>query len=470
MSKVKKAFFCQHCGYESVKWIGQCPSCGEWNSFVEEVLHKETRNEPEWKKDYLGLADKNNRIFQLNEIKSSEEEKLFTRDEELNRVLGGGIVPGSIILVAGEPGIGKSTLFLQTGLWLKEKTVLYISGEESEQQIKMRAARLQKNASPDWGENFYLLTETSTRIIFQEIKKLKPHLVIVDSIQTLQTAYLDSSPGSIAQIRECAAEFQRFAKETGTPVFLIGHITKDGSIAGPKVVEHMVDTVLQFEGDRHYAYRILRTLKNRFGSTAELGIYEMTSEGMKGVTNPSEILIPQKEEQLSGIAITAAIEGIRPLMIEVQALVTQSVYGTPQRTVSGFDLRRLQLLLAVLEKRGGFHFGVKDVFINIAGGLKIEDPSIDLAVLCALLSSYEDIPLPHHTCFAGEVGLSGEIRAVNRIDQRIAEAEKLGFEKIIVSKYNQKGLSKPPATPGGRTAGIEVVTMGRVDEVYRYLF
>jgi DNA repair protein RadA/Sms len=372
--------------------------------------------------------------------------------------LGGGIVPGSLVLVAGEPGIGKSTLFLQNGLWLKGVSVLYISGEESEQQIKMRADRLNlKN------DNFYLLTETSTQTIFQEIKKLKPQLVIVDSIQTLHTSFIDSSPGSVSQIRESAAEFQRFAKETNTPVFLIGHITKDGTIAGPKILEHMVDTVLQFEGDRHYAYRILRTLKNRFGSTSELGIYEMTDEGMKGVLNPSEILITQKDEHLSGIAIAATIEGMRPLLIEVQALVTQSVYGTPQRTVSGFDLRRLQLLLAVLEKRGGFHFGMKDVFLNIAGGIKVEDPSIDLAVICSLLSSYEDMPMPQHICFAGEVGLSGEIRAVNRIDQRIAEAEKLGFEKIIVSKYNQKGLGK-------QKFNIEVVMMGRVEEVYKHLF
>ncbi|HLX67396.1 MAG TPA: magnesium chelatase domain-containing protein, partial [Puia sp.] len=312
-------------------------------------------------------------------------------------------------------------------------------------------------------DDFYLLTETSTQVIFQEIKKLKPGLVIVDSIQTLQSPYIESSAGSVLQIRECAAEFQRFAKDSGTPVFLIGHITKDGGIAGPKILEHMVDTVLQFEGDRHYAYRILRTLKNRFGSTSELGIYEMTGEGMRGVANPSELLITQKEDQLSGIAIAASIEGLRPLLIEVQALVTQSVYGTPQRTVSGFDGRRLQLLLAVLEKRGGFHFGVKDVFLNIAGGLKVEDPSIDLAVLCALLSSYEDVPLSSRVCFAGEVGLSGEIRAVNRTEQRIAEAEKLGFEKIFVSKYNQKGLTviKP---------GIEVVPVSRVEEVYRILF
>lgn len=457
MSKVKTAFFCQNCGYESVKWVGQCPSCGQWNTFVEELVQKETgKKADEWKE--YNEEKRISKTISLKQVKSSEEKRLSTADTELNRVLGGGIVPGSLVLVAGEPGIGKSTLFLQNGLWLKDVTVLYISGEESEQQIKMRADRIGlKN------DNFYLLTETSTQTIFQEIKKLKPQLVIVDSIQTLQTSFIDSSPGSVSQIRECAAEFQRFAKETNTPVFLIGHITKDGSIAGPKILEHMVDTVLQFEGDRHYAYRILRTLKNRFGSTAELGIYEMTNEGMRGVLNPSEILITQKEDQLSGITIAATIEGMRPLLIEVQALVTQSVYGTPQRTVSGFDLRRLQLLLAVLEKRGGFHFGMKDVFLNIAGGIKVEDPSIDLAVLCALLSSYEDVPLPNSICFAGEVGLSGEIRAVNRIEQRIAEAEKLGFEKIIVSKYNQKGLSK-------QKFGIEVVMMGRVEEVYRYLF
>lgn len=463
MSKVKTSFFCQHCGYESVKWAGQCPSCGRWNTFVEELVHKDPSATNGWE-DYHA-EKRTGRTILLNEISGSEEKRMLTSDAELNRVLGGGIVPGSLVLVAGEPGIGKSTLFLQNGLWLKNVSVLYISGEESEQQIKMRADRLGlKN------EHFYLLTETSTQTIFQEIKKLKPQLVIVDSIQTLHTPLIDSSPGSVSQIRECAAEFQRFAKETNTPVFLIGHITKEGSIAGPKILEHMVDTVLQFEGDRHYAYRILRTLKNRFGSTAELGIYEMTDAGMRGVLNPSEILITQKEDALSGIAIAATIEGMRPLLIEVQALVTQSVYGTPQRTVSGFDLRRLQLLLAVLEKRGGFHFGVKDVFLNIAGGLRVEDPSTDLAVLCALLSSYEDVPLPPSICFAGEVGLSGEIRAVNRIEQRIAEAEKLGFEKIIVSRYNQKGLTPGKRGKTGPSDGIEVVMMGRVEEVYRYLF
>ena len=461
MSKVKKAFFCQNCGYESVKWLGQCPSCNQWNTFVEELIQKDAVKNNGW--ENYNEEKRTDKTIRLNEIQSSEEKRIITTDKELNRVSGGGIVPGSIVLIAGEPGIGKSTLFLQLGLSLNGITVLYVSGEESEQQIKMRAERLKINQAAVIEDNFWLLTETSTQIIFQEIKKLKPELIIVDSVQTLHTPFIESSPGSVSQIRECAAEFQRFAKETNTPVFLIGHITKDGSIAGPKILEHMVDTVLQFEGDRHYAYRILRTLKNRFGSTAELGIYEMTDQGMKGVANPSEILITQKEDQLSGIAIAATIEGMRPLLIEVQALVTQSVYGTPQRTVSGFDLRRLQLLLAVLEKRGGFHFGVKDVFLNIAGGLKVEDPSIDLAVLCSLLSSYEDVAIPHHICFAGEIGLSGEIRAVNRIEQRIAEAEKLGFEKIIVSKYNQKGLSK-------QKFNIEVITMSRVEEVYRFLF
>ncbi len=462
MSKVKTAYFCQNCGYESVKWVGQCPSCSQWNTFVEELIQNNERKiNNDWKN--YGENAKSNRTILLNEVKGSEEKRMLTADAELNRVLGGGIVPGSIILIAGEPGIGKSTLFLQNGLNLKDVSVLYISGEESELQIKMRADRMKTATAGNVGKNFYLLTETSTQVIFQEIKKLKPQLVIVDSVQTLRTPLIDSSPGSVSQIRECAAEFQRFAKETNTPVFLIGHITKDGSIAGPKILEHMVDTVLQFEGDRHYAYRILRTLKNRFGSTDELGIYEMTDKGMRGVINPSEVLITQKEEQLSGIAIAATIEGMRPLLIEVQALVTQSVYGTPQRTVSGFDLRRLQLLLAVLEKRGGFHFGLKDVFLNIAGGIKVEDPSIDLAVLCALLSSFEDLPLHQEICFAGEVGLSGEIRAVNRIDQRIGEAEKLGFKKIIVSKYNQKGLSK-------HKFNIQIVTVGRVEEVYRYLF
>lgn len=456
MSKIKTAFFCSNCGYESAKWIGKCPACSQWNTFTEEILDKGNVKEEKW--DDYKEEKRKTKTISLNEVQTTEEKRIKSQDPELDRVLGGGIVPGSIVLVAGEPGIGKSTLFLQNGLLLKQLRVLYISGEESEQQIKMRADRLKIQ-----NENFYLLTETSTQTIFQEIKKLKPQLVIVDSIQTLQSNLIDSSAGTVSQIRECAAEFQRFAKETNTPVFLIGHITKDGAIAGPKVLEHMVDTVLQFEGDRHYAYRILRTLKNRFGSTAELGIYEMTGDGMRVVANPSEILIAQREDQLSGSGIAATLEGMRPLLIEVQALVTQSVYGTPQRTVTGFDTRRLQLLLAVLEKRGGFQFGMKDVFVNIAGGIKVEDPSIDLAVICALLSSYEDVPLPPHVCFAGEVGLNGEIRAVNKIEQRIAEAEKLGFEKIFVSKYNKKSFN-PQAYK------IQVIALSRVDEVYQQLF
>ena len=456
MSKIKTAFFCNNCGYESAKWIGKCPACSEWNTFTEEILDKGNKNSESWK-DNSG-EKRINKSIALQEVITSQDERILTSDPELNRVLGGGIVPGSIVLVAGEPGIGKSTLFLQNGLQLKDLRVLYISGEESEQQIKMRADRLEIAH-----DQFFLLTETDTAVIFREIKKLQPQVVIVDSIQTLQSPLIDSSAGSVSQIRECAGEFQRYAKETQTPVFLIGHITKDGGIAGPKILEHMVDTVLQFEGDRHYAYRILRTLKNRFGSTSELGIYEMTGTGMRIVANPSEILIAQRDHALSGSAIAATLEGMRPLLIEVQALVTPSVYGTPQRTVTGFDLRRLQLLLAVLEKRGGFQFGMKDVFVNIAGGIRVEDPSIDLAVICALLSSYEDLPIPDLTCFAGEVGLNGEIRAVNRIEQRIAEAEKLGFQKIIISPFNKKGIEKIAGT-------MQVIALSSVEDVYRHLF
>lgn len=454
MSKNKTTFVCQHCGIESAKWQGKCPSCNSWNSFVEEIVHKETKKEI-WVDEKVNAHSSKSK--KLNEISESEIHRIITHDQELNRVLGGGIVEGSVILVAGEPGIGKSTLFLQACLQMNTIKTLYISGEESLQQIKMRADRLKII-----NEEFYLLTATDTQTIFNEIKKIRPDLVVIDSIQTLETAHIESAPGSVSQVRECTAEIVRFAKSTSTPVFIIGHITKEGSIAGPKVLEHMVDTVLQFEGDRHYAYRILRTTKNRFGSGSELGIYEMNEGGLRQITNPSEILITQKDEMLSGIAIAATMEGARPLLIETQALVTHAVYGTPQRTVSGFDLRRLQLLLAVLEKRGGFHFGVKDVFLNMAGGLKVEDPAIDLAVICALLSSYEDKPIPMSICFVGEVGLSGEVRAVSRIEQRIAEAEKLGFEKIIVSKFNKKGIAA--------NFRINILYVSTIEEIYNLLF
>lgn len=458
MAKVKSAFFCQQCGYEAPKWTGKCPSCGSWNSFVEEVLQKDEKQRPgaiSWEEESGRSARK---AYKLDEIIPGKEIRLISPDAELNRVLGGGLVLGSVVLVAGDPGIGKSTLFLQCALEWKAITILYVSGEESAQQVKLRAERIGAE-----NKNLYLLTATDTNTLFQEIKQVRPQLVIIDSIQTLESPYVESAAGSVSQVRECAAELQRFAKAANVPVCIIGHITKDGSIAGPKVLEHMVDTVLQFEGDRHYAYRILRTLKNRFGSTSELGIYEMVARGMRAVSNPSEILLSQHHEPLSGIAIAATMEASRPLMIEVQALVTQAVYGTPQRTVSGLDLRRLQLLLAVLEKRGGFHFGAKDVFVNIAGGLKIEDPSIELAVVCALLSSYEDKALPANMCLVGEVGLSGEIRAVNRIDQRIAEADKLGMDTIIIPGANSKGLQSG-------NFQIAIRNVNKVEDVYRMLF
>lgn len=457
--KTKTSFFCQECGAESAKWAGKCPNCGAWNSMVEERVSKSNNNNEKnvtalWTDDKI----EKDKARSIQTIFSEDETRMLSPDGELNRVLGGGLVQGSVVLVAGEPGIGKSTLFLQCALQWNNIRTLYVSGEESAHQIKMRADRVGQQH-----ENLYLLTATDTHTIFNEIKKIRPQWVIIDSIQTLESPYIESAPGSVSQVRETAAELQRYAKQTNTPVCIIGHITKEGNIAGPKILEHMVDTVLQFEGDRHYTYRILRTLKNRFGSTSELGIYEMTGNGMRGVTNPSEILITQHDEPLSGIAIAATIEGIRPMMIEVQALVSQAVYGTPQRTTNGFDLRRLQLLLAVLEKRGGFHFGMKDVFLNIAGGLKIEDPAIDLAIVCALLSSYEDMAMPDNICFVGEVGLSGEIRAVNRIEQRLAEAAKMGMDAVIIPKANAKSMA-------GNKLNIDVRSANKVSDVYEALF
>lgn len=458
MAKTKTAYFCQSCGYESPKWLGKCPSCNQWNTFVEEVLEKAGASVPDWKTS----ASQNGRSAKpaaIKDIRFQEEHRILTPDQEFNRVLGGGIVRGSLVLIGGEPGIGKSTLLLQLALALDGLKILYVSGEESEHQIKMRAERLGVNATSDC----YILTETSTQNIFKQVELLEPDLLIVDSIQTLYSSHIESTPGSVSQVRECAAELLRFAKETSTPVFLIGHITKDGTIAGPKILEHMVDTVLQFEGDRHHVYRILRAIKNRFGSASELGIYEMQGTGLREVSNPSEILLSQRDEPLSGIAISAMLEGIRPMLIETQALVSHSAYGTPQRSATGFDTRRLNMLLAVLEKRCGFRLSAKDVFFNIAGGLRVEDPAIDLAVVVAVISSHEDLPVSAKACFAAEVGLSGEIRAVNRIEQRIAEAEKLGFEEIYISRYNSKGLDTSRYQ-------IAVRTVSKVEEVFASLF
>lgn len=454
MATGKTLFLCQNCGAQSAKWIGKCPSCGEWNTYVEEVIKKESKPSPWRKKERAAKEVKPQRI---DAISNELNKRYQTFDEEMNRVLGGGLVTGSMILLGGEPGFGKSTLLLQLALQLSGKRVLYVSGEESEQQIKLRAERLQQQNA-----ECYVMTETNTENIFYQVAALEPDVLIIDSIQTMQTPLLDATAGSVSQVRECTNEFLRYAKESGTPVFLVGHITKEGTLAGPKVLEHMVDTVLQLEGDRHYAYRILRTIKNRYGSASELGIYELTSTGMREVRNASELLITQREEAVSGIAIASMMEGIRPMLIETQALVTPSVYGTPQRTSTGFDLRRMNMLLAVLEKRCGFHFGIKDVFLNIAGGLRVEDPAIDLAVVAALLSSFDDVPIQNNYCFSGEVGLSGEIRAVNRIEQRIGEADKLGFEKIFVSKYNRKRLDLSKYK-------IEVNWVGKVEEIIQKL-
>jgi DNA repair protein RadA/Sms len=452
--KPKTTFFCQQCGNQSPKWMGRCSACGEWNTYVEELIHKEEKSAFR----SSSLQRPAPAPVLLKDISMAREVRIDMHDQELNRVLGGGLVPGSLTLLGGEPGIGKSTLLLQVALKCVDRKILYISGEESEQQIRMRAERLKINH-----DNCYILTETNLQAIFRHIETLQPAIVIADSIQTMQTDLIESSAGSISQLRECASEMQKFSKTTHVPVFLIGHITKDGSIAGPKILEHMVDTVLQFEGDRNHGYRILRSLKNRFGSTAELGIYEMHDGGLREVANPSEILLSQREEPVSGIAIAAMMEGQRPMLIETQSLVSSAVYGTPQRASTGFDVRRLNMLLAVLEKRCGFRLGHKDVFLNIAGGIRVEDPAIDLAVVAAVLSSNQDSPLGPHTAFAAEVGLSGEIRPVTRIEQRISEAEKLGFTDIWISKYNKKGLTS-------NKFEIRVHMAGKIEEVYGKIF
>jgi DNA repair protein RadA/Sms len=424
--KTKTTFFCQNCGSQYPKWMGQCKSCGEWNALVEEVITKEERRS--WKSEYQG-PKRSNKPQRISEIELDAETRMSSTDSELDHVLGGGIVGGSLVLIGGEPGIGKSTLMLQVALSMPQK-ILYVSGEESPSQLKMRAERLNREDS-----DCLLLAETQTQNIFRHIAEQKPEVVIIDSIQTLHTDAIDASPGSISQIRETTGELLKFAKETGTPVFIIGHITKDGQIAGPKILEHMVDVVLQFEGDRHHVYSILRSQKNRFGATSEMGIYEMQQTGLRVVTNPSELLVSGKDQNLSGTAIAATLEGMRPLMIEVQALVSTAVYGTPQRTTTGYHIKRLHMLLAVLEKRSGFKLAAKDVFLNLAGGIQVDDPAVDLAVIASILSSNENEAISQNTCFAAEVGLAGEIRPVNRIEQRIAEAEKLGFEEIIISKF-----------------------------------
>ena len=496
MAKAKSYYFCQECGYQSSSWLGRCPECGKFSTFVEEVV-KATQTTKHSATQPLGHSSTPQRI---QEVKYSETKRLPTHCAEFDRVLGGGIVPGSLLLLGGEPGIGKSTLLLQTALSIHDRKLLYVSGEESEQQIKMRADRLESgrvtesqsgrvatqsddsatqslghtatqplshsatqplshSATPD----LYVVSETVTQRIFEHIDAVQPDLLIVDSIQTITTEDVESPAGSVSQIRQCTTEFQHYAKQSGVPVLLIGHITKDGTLAGPKVMEHIVDAVLQFEGDRNYGYRILRALKNRFGSTAEIGIFEMQGNGLREVPNPSEFLLGQRDETLSGAAVAATLEGVRPMFIEVQSLVSSAVYGTPQRNANGFDMRRLSMLLAVLEKRCGFKLGTKDVFLNIAGGIRVNDPAIDLAVACSILSSNVDIPISPRIAFAAELGLSGEVRPVSRVEQRIAEADRLGFEKIFISKYNLKEID-------ARRYHIEIVPVSVIEETFRALF
>ena len=458
MAKDKTAYVCSNCGQESPKWVGKCPSCGQWNTFKEIKIAADTKQKQASAAASAGHALRNNKVLHLHEISSHDDPRIDMHDAEFNRVLGGGLVPGSIVLLGGEPGIGKSTLSLQTMLNMPEKRILYVSGEESAHQLKMRAERIGGG-----NENFMLLTENSLEAIFDHIKEVQPELIVIDSIQTISTEDVESSAGSIAQVRECASALLRFAKTSGVPVILIGHITKEGTLAGPKILEHIVDTVIQFEGDQHYMYRILRSIKNRFGSTAELGIYEMLQNGLRQVSNPSELLLTQDRDGLSGIAITSAIEGIRPFLVETQALVSTAAYGTPQRSATGFDQRRLNMLLAVLEKRVGFKLAQKDVFVNIAGGLRVTDLAMDLSVIAAVLSSNVDTPIEAGWCMAGEVGLSGEVRPINRIEQRIAEAEKLGFTDMIIPKYNMQGFDK-------KKYKINLHPVRKVEEALRAIF
>lgn len=454
MAKVKSLYVCNNCGADSPKWVGKCPICGEWNTYHEEIIRTETAKKP----SASGFHAPKSKPVLLSEVQLENEPRIFTGGGELDRVLGGGIVPGSLILIGGEPGIGKSTLVLQTVLQLKDKKVLYVSGEESVGQLKLRAERIPGENTQAW-----FVSETSLEEIFVHLSNIKPDLLIVDSIQTISTEMAESSPGSVTQVRETAAALLRFAKESATPVILIGHINKEGSIAGPKVLEHIVDTVLLFEGDQQFIYRILRSMKNRFGSTSEIGIYEMLQDGLREVANPSEMLLSQNNTDLSGVSIAATIEGIRPFLIEVQALVSTAAYGTPQRSATGFDLRRLNMLLAVLEKRAGFKIAQKDVFLNIAGGIKVNDPAIDLAVLCSILSSSLDITIDRHCCLAGEVGLSGEIRPVNRMEQRIIEAQKLGFKRIIIPKITTSSIDL-------KRFKVEVLQVRKVEEAFQLLF
>ena len=454
MAKTKSVYVCRNCGVDSPKWVGKCPSCSEWNTYVEEVVSKS----PTPKVHFAGLEITRQNPVRIAEVETTEESRIDTSCGELNRVLGGGLVKGSLVLIGGEPGIGKSTLVLQVVLNIKGIRTLYVSGEESASQLRLRAERL-TFGQPDC----YVVSETSLEQIFVHIQNIQPDIVIIDSIQTVSTDTVESSPGSISQIRECAAAILKFCKTTATPVLLIGHITKDGMIAGPKVLEHIVDTVLQFEGDQQYMYRILRSIKNRFGSTSELGIFEMQQSGLREVSNPSELLLSQNHEGLSGVAIASTIEGVRPFLIEVQALVSSAAYGTPQRSSTGFDLRRLNMLLAVLEKRVGFKLGQKDVFLNIAGGIKVNDPAIDLAVISAILSSNVDMAVERHVCMAGEVGLSGEIRPINRIEQRVLEAEKLGFRKMVVPEFNVKSFDT-------KKLKLELIPVKKVEEAFRILF